>query len=70
MEGKFVFEGNGVEPPLVVKQEAERIFANEVQVYPPVGVRERAQKEVKKMERKESIWKKSWQTQRRYYNAV
>jgi hypothetical protein len=70
MGGKLVFEENGVEPPLVMKQSAERIFANEVQGYPPVGVRVRAQKEVKKMEQKESIWKKSWQTQRGYYNAV
>lgn len=41
MQGMFVFEGKVVKPPFVVRQEAEKVFVNERQVYPPVEVEER-----------------------------
>jgi hypothetical protein len=31
----FVFEGKAVKPPFAVRQEADRVFVNEKQVYPP-----------------------------------
>jgi len=38
MEAMFVFEGKVVEPPFLVRQEAEKIFVNDMQVYPPTEV--------------------------------
>lgn len=41
MPGMLVFEGNVVKPPFIVRREAEKIFVNEAQVYPPVEVEEK-----------------------------
>jgi len=40
MEGMLVFEGTTIKPPFIVRQEADRVFVNDVQVYPPVEVEE------------------------------
>jgi hypothetical protein len=40
MEGILVFEGSTIKPPFIVRHEADRVFVNEVQVYPPVEVEE------------------------------
>ena len=41
MQGMLVVEGKVVKPPFLVREEAEKIFVNDVQVYPPVEVEER-----------------------------
>jgi hypothetical protein len=41
MQGMLLVEGKVVKPPFMVRQEAEKIFVNEMQVYPPVEVEEK-----------------------------
>lgn len=40
MEGMLIIEGTTIKPPFIVRQEADRVFVNDVQVYPPVEVEE------------------------------